>query len=151
MKSDYDQAMYSIFASFMRPFTIYVDAAVAVVNTNPNFAGMFGDASQQATGPTVTPMTPQSYLVSGCILYGNKQPWEFVEPGSRGNYQQNKVRESEGLCRIKTTPTGYNLLKQCEQVTVDGITFVNDSTPRPHGLVGAPSYYTFNLKVVDPS
>ncbi len=140
--------MFGVFETFKRGFTLYLDAGVAVVNTNPNFPGMFGDASQNAT--TVL-NTPQVFQLSGCILYGNKQPWEFVEPGSRGNYQQNKIRESEGIVRIKVDPTGYALLRDAEQVRIDGFTFVSDSTPRPHGLVGNPNMYTLTFQKVDPS
>ena len=150
-KSSYSDALYGVFSTFMRPFSIYVDAKVAVVNTTPDFAGMFGDQSMNAVGPTTTPVVPQSFIISGCILYDNKQPWEYIELGSRGNYQQNKVRESFGLVRVKVQPTGYNLMKDVEQIVLDGFTFVNDSTPRPHGLVGNPSYYTFSLQRVDPS
>ncbi len=151
-KSIFTDALYNVFETFKRPFSLYLDAKVAVVNTTPNFAGMFGDVgNQNATGPSSTPVTPQIYLLSGCILYGQKQPWNYIELGSRGNYQQNKARESEGLCRVKVDLTGYALLRDAEQVVIDGFTFVNDSTPRPHGLVGSPNMYTFELRKVDPS
>ncbi len=143
--------MFGVFQTFMREFTMYLDARVAVINTTPSFAGMFGDASQNATGPGATPVTPQVYTLSGCIRYGNGQPWEFIEAGSRANYQQNKVRESEGQVRIKVDRSGYALLKDAQQVVLDGFTFTLDSTPRPHGLVGDPDRWTFSMLKVDPS
>lgn len=140
--------MFSVFQTYMRGFHMYLDAGVAVVNTSPTFAGFFGDASQNQLNVV---NTPQVFHLSGCILYGNKQPWEFIEPGSRGNYQQNKIRESEGVVRLKVDPTGYALLKDAEQIIIDKFTFVIDSTPRPHGLIGDPNMYTFTLLKVDPS
>lgn len=146
-KSIYADALYGVFQTFMRSFQLYVDAKVAVVNTSPTFAGMFGDSSQNSTA---TPYTPQLYTaISGCLLYANKQPWEYIEPGSRGDYQQNKIRESFGQLRLKVDPTGYALLKDCEQITVDSFTFTLDSNARPHGLVGNPTMYTFTLSKSD--
>ncbi len=148
-KASYDAALSSVFATFARPLTVYLEAATAVVNTNPDFAGMFGDASQNAVGPLSTPVTPQRYTVTGCVLYGNKQPWEYVEPGSRANYQQNKIRESFGSVRLKVDTSGYALLKDANQVVLDGFTFQVVSTARPHGLVGMPNRYSFALQKVD--
>ncbi len=150
-KSIYTDALFTVFETFMRPFGLYLDGQTAVINTAPNFAGMFGDASQNTNGPLSTPVTPQFFVLSGCILYANKQPWEYIEPGARGNYQQNKIRESFGEVRLKVQPTGYALLKDAEQIVLDGFTFIIDSNPRPHGLVGKPNMYTFNLVKVDPS
>ena len=149
MKSEYDAALYQQFLSYVRPFTLYLDEQTAVINTNPSFAGMFGDSSHNVTGPTSTPVTPQPYLLSGCILYGNKQPWEYIEPGSRGNWHQDKVRESFGIVRIKVDATGQALLSQANQVVLDGFTFNLDSNARPHGLVGPPTRWTFEMKKTD--
>lgn len=148
MQAGYDEALFNVFATFMRPLTVYIDAQVAVVNTTASFAGMFGDSSQNAVGPGVTPVTPQSYVVSGCIHYANGQPWPYIAPPGPG---QNKARESEGTVRLKVDVSGYALLNGCAQVRLDGYTFTNDSTPRPHGLVGQPNRWTFNLLRVDPS
>ncbi len=150
-KADYNAALFGVFTTFMRPMSIYIDARVAVVNTTPNFAGMFGEASQNATGPGVTPVVPQVFVVSGCILYGKTQPWPFIGPVDKENNQQNKVRESEGRMRLKVDQSGYALLSQCQQATVDGYTFTIDGTPRPHGLVGNPDRWSFELLRVDPS
>ncbi len=150
-RASYNAAIRGVFETFMLPFQIYLDAQIAVVNTSPSFGGMFGDQSQDAVGPTSTPLTPQVFTVSGCIRYGNGQPWQFIEGGSRSDYQQNKVRESEGVVRIKVDQSGYAFLKQANQVVLDGITFDLNSTARPHGIVGAPDRYTFTLQRVDPS
>ncbi len=146
----FNAALFGVFETFKREFTLYLDARTAVVNTTPNFAGMFGDASQNATGPGATPVAPQLYVLSGCIKYGNGQPWEFIGPVGN-NDQQNKVRESEGQVRIKVDRSGYALLKDCQQVVLDGFTFTLDTTPRPHGLVGDPDRWTFHMLKVDPS
>ncbi len=148
-KASYDAALSSVFATFARPLSVYLEAQIAVVNTNPTFGGMFGDASENAVGPTSTPVTPQRYTITGCVLYGNKQPWEYVEPASRGNYQQNKIRESFGSVRIKVDATGHALLSQVKQVVLDGFTFQLNSTARPHGLVGSPTRWTYTLQKVD--
>jgi hypothetical protein len=142
MKSDYDNALYTQFDTFKRPFTVWLNAQIAIVNTNPNFAGQFGDQSQNVL---TTPVTSQPYVISGVIKYGNQQPWEYIEPGSRGNYHQDKVRESFGKVSIKVDASGYALFSQVKQVELDGLTFQMGSTPRPHGLVGAPTRWTYTL------
>ncbi len=142
-KSIYDDALYTQFVTFRRAFTVYLNAQIAVVNTNPNFAGQFGNQSQNSIA---TPVTPQPiYTLSGVIRYGNGQPWEYIEPGSRGNYHQDKVRESFGKVTIKVDASGYALFSQVKQVEMDGLTFQLGSTPRPHGLVGAPTRWTYSL------
>lgn len=145
-KTSYDAALYGVFETFMRPFQLYLEAQTAVVSTAPSFAGMFGDQSQNVTDEVVR---PKVYALSGCINYGNKQPWEYIAPEARGDHQQNKIRESFGTVRIKVDATGYALLKDCKQVVLDGFTFQLNSNARPHGLIGAPNRYTFTLQKVD--
>ena len=151
MASEYRNALYGVWETFARPLSVYLDAKVLVVNTTPSFAGMFGDASQDATGPSTTLVTPQVYIISGCINYANGQPWEYVSSDTRAGSQQNKVRESDGKVKIKVNATGYALLNQAQQVLLDGYTFSLNSTPRPHGIVGQPDRWTFELLRTDPS
>lgn len=149
MKTEYDSALYTLFETYMSPFTVYVTAQQAVISTSFTYS-RFGDHSQNAAiTPDNTVVNPLSYVVSGCINYGNGQPWEYVEPGSRGNYQQDKIRESFGTVKLKVTPTGYALLKDAKSVVLDGFNFTLTSNARPHGLVGSPNRYTFVLQKVD--
>lgn len=144
-KSEYDAALYSLFEAFRRPMTLYLEASRATISTSPTYS-RFGDHSQMAAITTDNPaVTPLSYTISGCILYGNKQPWDYV--GAPGPVQ-DKLRESFGTLRLKVDPTGYALLKDAKQVVVDGFNFQLVSSPRPHGLV-TPTRYTFTLQKVD--
>ncbi len=144
-KAEYDGALFSVFETFARPFEIFIQAQTAVISTSPSYS-RFGDHSQNAAVTADNPaVTPQVFTVSGCILYGNKQPWEYIEP----NDVQNKIRESAGIVRIKVYPTGYQLMKQCKMVNLDGFDFTLNSNARPHGLVGNPNRYTFTLTKVD--
>lgn len=144
-KADYDLALFSVFETFARPFQLYIQAQTAVISTSPLFS-RFGEHDQNAAITTENlPVTPQVYTVSGCILYGNKQPWEYIAPVD----VQNKIRESAGIVRIKVYPQGYDLMKSCKLVNLDGFDFTLNSNARPHGLVGNPNRYTFTLLKTD--
>ena len=144
-KAAMNAAMVNQFDSFKRGFTLYIEAQNAVISTAPTYAGIFGQEDQNVFNPQVT---PQSYLISGCILYGNKQPWEYVEPQTRANYQQLKLRESQGIVRLKVDQSGYSLMAQCKKCQLDGFDFTMTSTPRAHGLF-SPQVYTFTLNKQD--
>jgi hypothetical protein len=89
---------------------------------------------------------PQVYTVTGCILYENKQPWTYISPGRVGDL---KLRESDGKVRIKVEASGYALLKECKLVNLDGFNFQLNSNARPHGLLGAPTRWSFTLEKTD--
>jgi hypothetical protein len=147
-KSEYDDALYSLFEAFRRPMTVYIEAARTTISTSPTYS-RFGQHDQMAAiGADNPAVTPQSYVISGCITYGNKQPWDYVEPGTRRDYQQNKLRESFGVVKIQVDATGNALLATAKQVTLDGFNFEQVSTPRPHGLV-TPTRWTHILQKVD--
>ena len=146
MKSDYDDALYSVFATFMRPFGLFVQAQQAVISTSFTYS-RFGDHSQNAAiTPDNTVVNPLYQTVSGCIHYANGQPWDYTAaPGD----QQNKIRESFGTVRIKVDASGQALLRGCKSVALDGFDFTLISNARPHGLVGAPTRWTYTLQKVD--
>ncbi len=149
MRADYDAALDQQFWSFARPFQLYLNQQQAVISTSPTYS-RFGDHSQNAAiTADNTAVVPQVYTVTGCILYGNQQPWPYVEPGSRGNWHQDKIRESEGIVRIKVEVSGQALLSQCKNVSIDGFNFTLNSNARPHGLAGLPKRWTYTLQKVD--
>lgn len=144
-KTDYDNALASVFDTFARPFSLYLNAQVANVSTSPTYS-RFGDHSQQAPVSTDAPaFTPVVYTVTGCIQYGNKQPWEYVTTAE----VQNKLRESFGTVKIKVEATGHALLSQAKMLRLDGFDFTLVSSPRPHGLVGAPTRWTYVFQRTD--
>ena len=147
-KAAFDVAMGNQFDTFKRGFSIYVKAQTAVISTSPNYS-RFGPHDQNAAISAVNPaVTPQYQVVSGCILYGNKQPWTYINPGgvNGDSTQQLKIRESDGIVRIKVEADGYAIMKDCKMVELDGFQFQLNSTARPHGLVGAPTRWTFTLE-----
>ncbi len=145
-KSSFDDGLSSVFWTFARPFTMFVEAQVATISTSPTYS-RFGDHSQNSTITTDnTAVTPVSYTVTGCIQYGDKQPWEYTPvPGQ----QQDKIRESFGTVRVKLDATGHALMADVKAVRLDGFDFTLVSSPRPHGLVGAPSRWSYILQKTD--
>lgn len=139
-----ESAVNNVFLTFMRPFTVYIEAQKAYISTNPNYS-RFGQHDQNVFAP---PVTPQPTVVYGTILYGEKQPWAYIEPATRTNYDQNKLRNSFGQVRIKVDATGYILLQQCKLIQLDGFEFKLTSNARPHGLF-TPQRYTFLLDKTD--
>ena len=147
-KTAYDVAMANQFDTFKRPLSIYVEAQTANVSTSLTYS-RFGPHDQNTAISVDNPaVTPVSYIVSGCILYGNRQPWPFISPeGAQSrSAQELKLREADGVIRIKVEATGYALMKDCQIITVDGFQFQQTSTPRPHGLIGNPTRWTFHLQ-----
>lgn len=138
--------MQDQFETFWRGMTIYVEASTAVISTSPTYT-RFGDHSQNAaiTAENVA-VTPQSSIISGCILYGSKQPWVDFSAGGEG---QLKLRDSEGTVRLKVASDGYALLRNCKLINLDGFNFQLDSNARPHGLLGNPTRWTFSARKVD--
>lgn len=145
-QADYKSALSSVFWSFARPFSVYITANTAVISTSPLYSPFGFHDQNTAISVVNAAVTPQAYTVTGCILYGRDQPWPYISPDVGTDAQQLKLRDSDGKVRIKVEATGYALLKQAETVVLDGFTFVIDSTPRPHGIVGQPDRWTFALQ-----
>lgn len=148
-KVSYDQALQNIFDTFSRPFLIYLEAQQATISTSLTFS-RFGQHDQNAAiNADNVAVTPQVYTITGCILYGNKQPWDYlgfsVAHGKEA--QQDKLRDAFGTVRIKVDASGYGLLKQAKLLNLDGFDFNAVSTPRPHGLVGEPNRWTLTYQV----
>lgn len=145
-QADYKSALSSVFWSFARPFSLYIQANTAVISTSPTYSRFgFHDQNAAITADN-TAVTPQVYIVTGCIRYNGDQPWPFVSPDTGPEAQQLKVRFSDGKVRIKVEATGYALLKQVKTVVLDGFTLTLVSSPRPHGIVGEPDRYTFEFE-----
>ncbi len=131
----------NVFDTFKRPLSLYLEATTVTISTDPNWS-KFGQHDQNVLDPVVK---PNVYTVSGCILYGDKQPYGYTEPAARSNFNQLKIRDSDGTVRVKFDASGYALMQGVKRVVLDGFTFDVDSTPRPHGVVGAPDRWTFTL------
>ncbi len=144
-QASYKEAISSVFWTFSRPFQVFIQAQTAHISTDPNWS-RFGQHDQNVFSPEVN---PQVYTITGCILYGNKQPYQYIAPYPGSDAQQLKLRESNGTVRIKVETDGYALLSQCQQVVLDGFQFNMTSTPRPHGIVGQPDRWTFDLDKID--
>lgn len=145
-----ETALQSQFDTFARPFLMYVEANTATISTSLTYS-RFGQHDQNAPiTEDNTAVTPQSYVVTGCIYYANKQPWLDIAPdGINRDAQQLKLRESDGVVRIKVDATGQALLSQVKLVNLDGFNFQLNSNARPHGLLGSPTRWTYTLEKVD--
>lgn len=142
----YRQALQNVFETFARPFDIYLEARNATISTSQTYS-RFGQHDQNAAiNADNVAVTPQVYTLTGCILYGNGQPWKYISPGNDGDL---KLRESDGMVRIKVDATGYTLLKDCKMVKLDGFNFQLNSNARPYGLLGAPVRWMFELEKTD--
>lgn len=139
-----NQGAQDVFDTFKRPFSLYIEAQVVTISTSPAYS-RFGQHDQNVFNPQVN---PQVYTVYGTILYGNNQPWEFIEPQARANFQQTKLRNSQGLVRIKVDESGYALMQNCKLANLDGFNFTMTSNARPHGMFGIQRY-TFWLTKTD--
>lgn len=145
-KISFDAAMQSLFDTFARPLLIYQEPQKATISTSLTFS-RFGQHDQNAavTADNVANV-PRVYTITGCILYNNKQPWDYVAPAQGADAQQDKLRNAFGMVRVKVDATGYGLLREARLVTIDGFDFQPVSTPRPHGLVGQPNRWTFSYQ-----
>lgn len=123
---------------------MYKEAQSVTISTSPTYS-MFGDHSQNAPiTADNTAVTPTVYTVTGCILYGNRQPW----PDMTVAPEQIKTRVAEGTVRVKVDATGDALMRGAKLVSIDGFSFTVVSTPRPHGLLGDPNRWSYTLQVV---
>lgn len=142
----YRSQLDSVFWTFARPFNVYLAAQVATISTSPTYS-RFGQHDQNAAiDDDNVAVTPQVYTVTGCITYGNNQPWTDFSVGPDGKL---KLKDAEGQVRIKVEQQGYDILKEAKLVNLDGFSFQFKSTPRPHGLLGSPTRWTFNLEQVE--
>lgn len=147
--AEYRAAISDIFWTFARPFSLYLDAQTAVVSTSLTYS-RFGQHDQNTPVDADNPaVTPTVYTVTGCITYGNRQPWLDFSPDGSKAVQQLKLKESDGIVRIKVEEQGYNLFKQAKLVELDGFMFQLNSNARPHGVVGEPDRWSFTLEKVD--
>ena len=144
--ASYRTPLDEVFWTFARPFTVYVDAQVANISTSPTYS-RFGQHDQNAAIDGDNPaVTPQPTTITGCILYGGNQQWTDFSVGPNG---QLKLKDTEGQVRIKVEQQGYDIIQGCKLVNIDGFSFQFKSNPRPHGLLGAPTRWTFHLERVE--
>ncbi len=144
-QASYKAALDAVFDTFARPFVAYVEAQTVTISTDPNWS-RFGQHDQNVFEP---PVTPQPYILTGCIRYANNQSYDYMSPYPGGANEQLKLRESDGKVRIKVEASGHAIMQQAKRVVLDGMSFDNDSTPRPHGIVGAPNRWTYTLSKID--
>jgi hypothetical protein len=143
--SEYQSALFDVFWTFARPMQVYLLPNIAVVSTSPTFS-RFGDHSQNApVTADNSAVTPVTYTITGCVLYNNKQPWEYLNVTDA----QDKIRQSQGIVRIKVEASGNALFQQVKNLSIDGFQFTFDSNARPHGLVGNPDRWTYTARKVD--
>lgn len=144
-QAELESLVTNVWTTFARPFTLYIEAQKAFISTNPNFS-RFGQHDQNVFSP---PVTPQYYTVTGTILYGKSQNWDYIEPASRTNYSQDKVRNQFGTVRIKVDATGYALMQQVKLIQLDGFEFKITSTAKPIGLFANQVRFAFFLEKID--
>lgn len=139
-----ENAVDSVWQTLKRPFTVYTEAQVAYISTSSTYS-RFGQRDQNVSAPQVN---PQAQTIYGTIMYGAKQQWDPIAPENRSNYDQDKIRNSMGQVRIKVDATGYEIMKNCKKIQLDGFDFTITSNSRPHGLF-TPQRYTFFLDKTD--
>lgn len=138
------QAILNVFDTFKRALTVYVLAQKAYISTDPNYS-RFGQHDQNVFAP---PVTPQPTVIYGTILYNKTMNWDFIEPATRSNFDQNKLRNSMGEVRLKVDADGYALMQGVQLVQIDNFEFKIVTTPRPHGVF-ASALWTYYLEKVD--
>lgn len=144
-ENEYQAALMSVFWSFARPMQVYLLPNLAVISTSPTYS-RFGDHSQNAPISADNPaVTPIQYTITGCVLYNNKQPWDYVSVADA----EDKIRQSQGVVRLKVEASGQALLSQVKNIELDGFQFTLDSNARPHGIVGAPDRWTYTARKAD--
>lgn len=144
-QASYKIALNSVFDTFARPFLAYVEAQQVTISTDINWS-RFGQHDQNVLSP---PVTPQAYLLTGCIRYANNQPYDYMGPYPGAAAEQLKLRESDGKVRIKVEASGHAIMQQAKRVVLDGMPFEIESSPRPHGIVGQPDRWTYSLNRID--
>jgi hypothetical protein len=129
----------SAMETFFVPIYVYVSPEVVVVTEDPNYNRF--DASDENN---LTPRNiPILHVVSGRVQYGSDQPTIYATT------ENNKVSLPEGKVRIKIDASGAALLSKAKEIELDGgYRFINESTPRPHGIFSG-TYTTFFLRKVE--
>ncbi len=126
----------SVIDTFVRPLTVYQDAAQTVVVNSADY-NPYTSNNQNSTEITYTPVAS---TVSGRIMWDKLQELKFVRPEVAA---QIKVTDQTARAvRLKVDGSGYALLVNAKRVQIDGVLCLPDSNPRPHGLF-APDYWTF--------
>lgn len=147
-QAEYRAAISNVFATFARPFQVYVEAQTVFISTSLSTPySPFAFTSQNTpTSAANPPVQPQYQTIVGCILYGKDQPWPYISPDGGSDAQQLKLRNSDGKVRIKVETDGYNIMKDAKTVILDNFVFNLTSTVRPHCIVGQPDRWTFHLE-----
>jgi hypothetical protein len=123
--------------TFVRPFTIYQEAAHIVLITDPNYNPLEA-YNQNSTSIT---NVPNYTTISGRILYDKNQEWSFINPLKGGNAAEIKEKDQTSRSvRLKVDGSGYALLQTAKKVQIDGNLFDLASIARPHGLFGTETY-----------
>lgn len=145
----YRSALDDVFWTFARPFQLYIEAQTAVISTSLTYSRFGAHDENAPIDADNTAVIPQVYTLTGCILYDNRQPWETFTVGKRTDGGELKLRDSNGIVRIKVDSQGNDLLKNCKLVSLDGFSFQLNSNARPHGLLGAPTRWSYTLEKTD--
>ena len=134
MVSDFKNAI----DTFVRPFTVYLEATRTIVQTDPNWNPF--SYNQNSTG---VQYTPNPITVSGRILYDKNQEWNYARPyvGRGPNEGQLKQKDQTARSvRIKVDASGASVLNSTKKLNLDGFNFDLESIQRPHGLFSTETY-----------
>jgi hypothetical protein len=88
-------------------------------------------------------------IVKGRVLYDQKLKDAFLTPyvGGSEDEAQLKLKNVDGIARIKIKKEFYDIFSEAKQLELDGFRFNVEGIGRPHGLFDI-DYYTFYLKII---
>jgi len=147
-KAAIETEFHNVFDTLKRPLIVYSAPEKIYASTDPNFSrfGQFGQNNEMQNED----INQQQYqTIQACILYNKNPDFEqYNKDKTGGTYEQLKVRDVNLKVRIKVDIDGYNVLKDAKLLQLDGLEFLKDSPPRPHGLFGATRWsFFFKLSV----
>lgn len=146
-KAAFVSAISDLFDTFKRSIKIIKFKNKTIISTDSNYNFIYGD--NQGKNLEVT-YEKEEITIDAVIRYGKMQKLSFSTDDADGGGSSTDVQgvTAEGDARIKVRRDGYEALKDCKSVEVDGILFKIDGSARPSLTFGS-EYYSFILKRVN--
>lgn len=142
---EYRSAMKDLHDTFARDIIIYKSAEQTVISTNVQHNFLYN------SGPYQT--ETQDVVVSGTykarIHYPSQLKIEqFLRAGGSKNDDQLQLKRKNYKVKLIVEEDVKNILMDCERIEFDGVIYMSEFDPYPHGVIGV-QFWNFYLQALN--
>lgn len=137
--------MDRLHATYARPLTVFKTAQEVQIFSDPNFNFAYIPNQNNTNFQEI----PVSGVIMARVKYADQEQLKRLfatENRAQGGADEIRVDLEKALVRIKFDKEALPFFQDAKKIILDGQSFVNHSSIRPHGAFNFPQHYTIYLE-----